>query len=115
MLPSLTEEQQRQLRATGADIYRHLPIIHSVALRVPARNLGKLAALPFVQHLSADCGSQEYDEFTTVTCGATSAWAAPYNLSGSGVTVAVVDSPASRICTDLAINFGQGNKASLHH
>ena len=43
-----------RMGALGADVYRRLPIIHSVALRVPTRNLGRLAALPFVPHLSSD-------------------------------------------------------------
>src|SRR2546423_2891925 len=35
----LTVEQTQQLRGLHCDIYRNLPIIKSVALAVPARNL----------------------------------------------------------------------------
>src|SRR5437899_664519 len=34
----LTLEQQSQLKALDADVYRHLPIIHSVAANIPNRN-----------------------------------------------------------------------------
>ena len=54
----------RSSASLGADVYRHLPIIHSLAVNVPTRNLEALAALPFVQHLSADVRVKKYDEFT---------------------------------------------------
>ena len=50
----LTAGQTAQLTALGADITRRLPLIGSVALRLPTHNLAKLAALPFVSHLSSD-------------------------------------------------------------
>ena len=103
----LTEEQQRQLRATGADIYRHLPIIHSVALRVPTRHLSQLAALPFVQHLSADVAVKKNDQFTVGSSGASVAWQQNH-LSGYGVTVAVLDSGV-HFCNDLAQTVREGN------
>ena len=59
---------------------------------MPSRNLDKLAALPFVQHLSADVAVTKTDEFTTAASGAATAWAAPYSLDGTGIGVAIVDS-----------------------
>ncbi len=61
---SLTPPQERLLAALHADIYRHLPIIESVALRVPTRNLAHLAVLPFVDHLSLDGQVGKTDQVT---------------------------------------------------
>src|SRR5262245_46786208 len=36
---ALTKEREKQLAALTADIYKRLPIIESVAVRVPTRNL----------------------------------------------------------------------------
>jgi serine protease AprX len=80
-----------QLKSLGADIYRRLPIIHSVALSVPARNVARLAALPFVAHLSEDCGVTKCDEFLVESSGAAVA-AAQYSVDGTGIGVAVIDS-----------------------
>ena len=92
-IPSaLNAEEARQLGALGADIYRHLPVINSVAMRVPTRNLTRLARLPFVSHLSLDGGVRKNDLFTVGSSLASVAWASPYHLNGQGVTVAVVDS-----------------------
>jgi serine protease AprX len=88
----LTSSREAQLKSLGADTYRRLPLIHSVALSIPARNLAKLAALPFVSRLSKDVSVRKFDEFTVGSSEASTAWQSPYNLSGSGVTVAVVDS-----------------------
>ena len=60
----LTAAQQQQLQALGADVYRHLPLIESVAVSMPARNLSKLAALPFVIQLSLDAAIQKTDAFS---------------------------------------------------
>ena len=88
---SLTPDQEQQFRAVGADVYRHLSVIRSVALRVPTRNLGKLACLPFVQHLSSDMPVRKCDEFTVESSGAGAAFA-QYGFTGNAVRVAVVDS-----------------------
>ena len=60
----LSAAQEAQMAALGAGIVRRLPIIQSVAVRLPERNLAKLAALPFAVHLSLDGGVQKTDEFT---------------------------------------------------
>src|SRR5256885_14668516 len=44
----LTPERESKLKALGADIYRRLPIVASFAMRIPCRNLAKLADLAFV-------------------------------------------------------------------
>src|SRR5262249_17425098 len=86
-----TPDQESSLKALGADVYRHLPILNSLALQVPTRNLGSLAALPFVQHLSADMAVKKTDEFTVGHTGADVAFQ-QYNLTGNGIGVAVLDS-----------------------
>ncbi len=86
----LTAQEQASLTALHADVRRHLPIINSLAVQVPARSLGQLAALPFVQHLSADTAVRKCDEFTVGSSGADTAFSR-YSLTGTGVTVAVVD------------------------
>ena len=101
---TLTPAQETRLTALGADITRRLPFIQSVAVRVPVRNLAKLAALPFVTHLSADMSVKKTDEFTVAESGAAVAWAAPYSVGGQGVTVAVVDSGIA-IRPDLTDNL----------
>lgn len=88
----LTPDQEARLKRLGSDIYRRLPLIHSIAFSMPARNLSRVAALPFVKRLSADMIVKKFDAFTTGSSNAAAAWKSPYDLSGSGVTIAVVDS-----------------------
>ena len=87
----LTPQRESTLKSLGADIYRHLSIIDSVALRLPTRNLKRLSELPFVSHLSNDMGVKKYDEFTVGASGAGAAFQ-EYGLTGNGVGVAVLDS-----------------------
>ena len=72
----LTAAQEAQMTALGADIVRRLPIIGSVAVRVPQRSLAKLAALPFAVHLSLDGAVQKTDEFTVASSEASQAYSA---------------------------------------
>jgi len=88
----LDARRQTELKALGADVYRHLPLIDCVAVRVPSRALSRLAALPFVSRVSTDTHVDKCDQFTVGSSGAAYAWQSPYNLSGNGITVAVVDS-----------------------
>lgn len=53
-LDKLTPDRDHKLNALGCDIYRRLPIIRSVAARIPNRNLPKVVALSFVQRVSLD-------------------------------------------------------------
>ena len=103
----LTPARQSRLAALGADVTRHLGFIHSVALSLPERSLGKLAALPFISHLSYDGEVKKSDAFTDGSSGAAYA-RQQYGLTGQGVGVAVLDS-GSRIVMDL---MNSGNSAS---
>ncbi len=87
----LTPARQAALARLGAGVTRHLGFIGSVAVTVPDRNLDRLAALPFVSHLSVDGQVHKCDEFTVAASGAGAAYQ-QYGLTGQGVTVAVVDS-----------------------
>nr|CAA9290318.1 hypothetical protein AVDCRST_MAG63-4302 [uncultured Armatimonadetes bacterium] len=98
----LTSKQREQIRSLGGYVYRHLPVVDSVAARVPNRNVSRLAALPFVRRLSADVTVRKTDEFTVASSGADVAFSR-YRLTGAGVAVAVVDS-GIRESVDLARN-----------
>ncbi len=87
----LSPERQARLNALNAEVTRHLSLIGSLELRVPARNVARLAALPFVTHLSYDGVVRKTDEFTTGHTGADVALQ-QYAMTGTGVNVAVVDS-----------------------
>src|ERR1051325_4808188 len=39
-----TPQRETLLRKMGAYVYRHLPLIHGLAVRVPARNQARIAA-----------------------------------------------------------------------
>jgi serine protease AprX len=95
----LTNADSAHLKSLNATIVQRIPMIQSVALRLPSRSMAKLAAMPFIQHLSADVTVKKDDEFTVGDSGASAAWQ-QYNVSGAGVTVAVVDSGIHG-CKDL--------------
>ena len=91
------EAVEKAIAQTGGDITRHLSIIQSVAVRVPTKNLNALAQTAGIAHISRDVATKRHaDEFTVQHTGADIATASPlsggYGLSGSGVTVAVLDS-----------------------
>jgi serine protease AprX len=88
---NLTPAQEKALASLGADVYRRLPIVQSIAVRIPNRNLHTLATLPFIQRLSADVQVKKTDEFTVKSSGADVAYS-QYGLTGQGIGVAVVDS-----------------------
>ena len=88
---TLTPDQARQIKASGGNVSCRLDAIHSLTLRVPTRNLHKLAALPFVQHLSSNTVMHKTDEFTVKSSGAGMAFQ-QYGLTGQSVRVAVLDS-----------------------
>ncbi len=104
----MTPQREARLRALGADVYRHLPLIHSIALRLPARAERKLAALPFVSGVSPDSAVRKCDEFTVGSSGADVAFQ-QFGLTGQDVTVAVVDSGADRE-PDLATCHGSESR-----
>lgn len=85
-----TSAQDRAFTALGGDIYRHLTLIHAVALELPVRNLDRLQALPFVKHVSTDGNVRKCDGFTVASSLAGTAYT-DYGVTGLGVNVAVVD------------------------
>ncbi|WP_309719534.1 S8 family serine peptidase [Armatimonas sp.] len=99
----ISKGEEAQLKALGGDIYRHLSIVNSVALRLPTRNLKKLVALSFVERLSADLTVKKTDEFTVGHSGADIAWS--YGFKGTGVGVAVLDSGVTQLHPDLATGW----------
>ena len=88
---SLTGTEQARLKALHADLIRHLPVIRSVALRVPNADLARLAALPFIERISADASVKKSDYFTVTSSGADVAFQRN-KLDGSGVGIAILDS-----------------------
>ena len=100
---ALTPAQAAQIAALGGDVTRRLPIISSLAVRVPSRNLAKLGGLPFVSHLSLDGTVVKDDAFTVASSGdMTNFQQSCY--TGSGVTVAVLDSGVTPL-PDLSSQF----------
>lgn len=83
--------QSKRLAALKVDVYRHLDLIDSLAIRIPTRNLKRLAELNFVERMSEDATMKKCDEFITESSGADTAFG-QYGLTGNGVTVAVLDS-----------------------
>jgi len=90
-----TVNNQKTLDALKVNVYRHLPVINSVAARVPWQNMERLAALGLVKRLSADVAVKRCDEFTVGSTGANVAYS-QYGLTGDGIGVAVVDSGISQ-------------------
>jgi serine protease AprX len=80
-----------QLSSLGAGVYRDLPLVKALALRVRTQRLRQLAELPFVRRVSEDVPVRKNDEFTVESSLAHTA-AGQYAVTGQGVTVAVVDS-----------------------
>ena len=103
----------RRLRALGVREDRPLPLIGADALRLPTKNLARLAALPFVKHLSADLTCRKSDEYSVGASGADVAFAMG-GLTGAGVTIAVLDSGIQSARADIqgrtvaAANFAGG-------
>ena len=92
----LSPAQAARVAALGGDVTRHLSLIHSLAVRVPTRNLAKMAALPFVSHVSPNDLVTKCDEFTVGSSGDAIAFS-QYGLTGKGVTVVVIDSGISGV------------------
>ena len=103
----LTPAHKAQIQQLGGYVYRHLPLIESAAVRVPARNLAKLAALPFVAHLSSDAQVRKYDDFTFEHSRANVAFD-DSGASGAGVAVAVLDSGI-----DPVLDLNDGTKPRI--
>lgn len=87
----LTTEQERELADLGGVVYQRLDLIQSVALRLPKSSLRRLTALPWVVRVSLDADVRKSDEFTVENTGADVA-TDRYDLDGTGVGVAILDS-----------------------
>ncbi len=87
------------LDGLGARVTRRLPIIHALAVRLPARSVPRLAAMPGVRWVSLDapvvkssyscCNAATLNDVYPQSIGAGSLWS---QYQGQGVGVAVVDS-----------------------
>ncbi len=87
----LNLSQEATLKSLGADITRRLPLLHCVAASVPSRNLRRVAALPFVTHLSSDAPVRKCDDFTENSSQEAIAYQ-QNGLTGQGVVAVVIDS-----------------------
>jgi serine protease AprX len=87
----LSPTAEAKLGHLGGYVYRHLPIVRSTAIDIPAKNLRKLMALSYVEHVSRDTSVRKTDAFTVGASGADVAWQ-QYGTSGNGVGVAILDS-----------------------
>ncbi|HZO88552.1 MAG TPA: S8 family peptidase [Chthonomonadaceae bacterium] len=90
---------EQELKSLGGSVYCRLPLINSVAVRVPINRLAHLTNMAFVDHLSEDTQVTKRDEFTVGSSGADVAFQ-QYGLTGSGVSVAVLDTGV-KDATDL--------------
>lgn len=100
---TLTQSELRSLSAIHADIYRHLDLINSIAVRIPQDKLNDLKALPFVKGVSSDEVTRKTDMFTVGSSGAATAQQ-QFGVDGTGVTVAVIDSGIHAGAQDLKLN-----------
>ncbi|HEY3332848.1 MAG TPA: S8 family peptidase [Capsulimonadaceae bacterium] len=87
----LSSSVDDKVNAIGGDVYRHLPLINSLAIEISKTKLNKLASLPFVSHLSYDGRVVKCDAFTVSSSEADVA-ATKYGVTGAGVGIAVIDS-----------------------
>ncbi len=91
----LDSAAERRISDLDGYIYRHLQLVRSAAIRIPSRNLARLAALPFVARVSSDAEVRKSDEFTVASSGADTAFQ-QFGITGRGVGVAIVDSGVYR-------------------
>jgi serine protease AprX len=91
---------ERRVVSLGGYVYRHLPLVHCLAARVPIRLVRALANEAFVQRISSDLAVIKNDEFTVASSGADTAFQT-WSLTGQGVGVAVIDSGVQP-CDDLS-------------
>lgn len=93
------------IQEVGATLGRRLPNIRSHVALVPNGLLRRLAASPFVDHVSLDRDVVGTMERTSATIGATIA-RQEFGYDGSGVGVAIVDSGVTSWHDDLADDAG---------
>ncbi len=119
----LTEAKRARLTRLNCFLYRELPIIHSVALKVPNANLSKLEGLDFVNHISLDGVVRKNDSFTDSNSMATAAWAnlaaTRTRLNLSQVVVGILDSGVNPVPDlpniPLAVSFATGDPSSTDY
>lgn len=87
----LSAIEKRSLEKIGAKVLGHLSLIGSYHVSVPEKNLAKFSKLPFVARVSADVNVKKTDEFSVENTFTDMAFD-KYGVTGSGVTVAVLDS-----------------------
>src|ERR1051326_6788435 len=85
------QTNEMYLKALKATIYQRLPLVNSVAVRMPENKLAVLARQPFVKRVSEDVQMQKTDEFTVASSAADVAFS-QMSATGQGVTIAVLDS-----------------------
>jgi serine protease AprX len=92
----MTKSLRKRLIALGCKIYRDLPIIGSVALTVPTRNLVDLGRFDFVDRISTDAAIHKTDAFADSHSMATQAWenlaASKTRLNLGQVVIGFIDS-----------------------
>lgn len=93
----ITSARKAEIQSLHCDIYRNLPIVRSVALKIPNRNLSLLAKLPYVRNLSADALVSKTDAFTDAHSLAANALAQYPTLNPTNVLVGVVDSGINKV------------------
>jgi serine protease AprX len=91
MDPASVNSNERAFARLGGYVYRHLGIVNSEAVNLPAKNLKTLIALQGVTHVSGDVTVAKDDMYTLDSSEAGYAWVY-YNAFGQGVGVAIVDS-----------------------
>jgi serine protease AprX len=80
-----------QISLLGGTVTQTFSAIQGLEVQIPLGNLGLLALLPVVTHISKDVPMIAHDEFTVGASGADVAFQ-QNNLAGDGLTVAVLDS-----------------------
>ena len=85
------EDLDNRLRGLGCAVYCRLPLINSVAIRVPVARLKSLADMQSVARISEDVVTTKHDEFTVGSTGEDVAFQNG-GLQGTGLTVAIIDS-----------------------
>lgn len=87
----MSVREEKALTKLGGYIYNRLPIIKSLAVNVPVKNLRDVLLFPSVVHASEDMDTCKTDAFTVGSSGADVAWS-QYRAFGTGVGIALLDS-----------------------
>ena len=114
--------EKNALTRLDVNFTRDLKVIGSHAVSLPTKNLERLIAMKCVERVSLDGKVQKNDDFSVNSSFAREAWQLPYNLTGKGVTVAVLDSGVGnfgdifgRYFAGVAFNGGSASKDPCGH